>query len=232
MLANLLSHHFSHPETDNVVVIGLGRFGSAVAESLVNMGHDVMGIDSDDVLIQQWSETLTHAIQCDSTNVAVMKQIGVADFKYAIVGIGSDLSASLMTIMVLLELGIEDIWVKATSAAHGKIATRIGAHHVVYPEAAMAARVAHLVTGKILDFIEFDDDFAIAKIRAPAFMHNRSIYESEIQKRFNVMVVGVKKIDGDLQHITGDTLISPDDLLVISGLTQHIYNIANQDLSH
>ncbi len=228
MLANFISRHFLPSKPDSVVVIGLGRFGGAVAQSLMRMGHDVMGIDNNEALIQKWAETLTHTVQCDSTNVTVMRQIGVADFNHAIVGIGSDLAASIMTIMVLLELGINDIWVKATSTAHGQIAERIGAHHVVYPEAAMGERVAYLVTGKILDFIEFDDQLAIAKVSAPISMHHHSIAETGIQRIFGLTVVGVKRANEYFQHITPDTLILPTDLLIVSGTSRQIEFFANK----
>jgi trk system potassium uptake protein TrkA len=181
-----------------------------------------MGIDRNPEPVQAWADRLTHAVQADSTNESVMLQLGVADFKHAIVGIGSDLSASLMTIMVLTELGLKDIWVKAMTPDHGQIAQRIGAHHVVYPEADMGARVAHLITGRLMDFIEFDDGFAIAKICAPASIHNLTLAESGVRAKFGVTVVGVKRANQDFQHATPETLILPEDLLIVSGPTRKI----------
>lgn len=227
-MGKMIREQFTHSKTDSVVVIGLGRFGSAVAQSLVRLGHDVMGIDSDEARVQAWSEVMTHAVRCDSTKTNVMRQLGVGDFDHAIVGIGSDLAASLMTIVTLMELGIKDIWVKATSVEHGLIAKRIGANHVVYPEAAMGERVAHLITGQMMDFIEFEDGFAIAKIRAPTSMHNRSLAEAGMQQEYGVTVVGVKHANEDFQHATPAVRLLAGDLLIVSGPTGRIEEFAGR----
>ncbi len=221
-MARLFTEQYSFAKGDSVVVIGLGRFGSSVAQSLVHLGHDVMGIDRDELLIREWADLLTHAVQADSTNTAIMRQLGVADFSHAIVGIGTDIAASLMTLMVLTELGIKDIWVKALTAEHGQIAERIGAHHVVYPEANMGERVAHLISGRMIDFIEFDDGFAIARIHAPASTHQQTLGESMIREKFGVTVVGIKRAHEDFQHATPSSQILPGDLLIISGPTRKI----------
>jgi trk system potassium uptake protein TrkA len=222
LLGRIFSEQFSFSAGDSVVVIGLGRFGGAVAQSLMSLGHDVMGIDMKEELVQTWGDRLTHAVQADSTNENTMLQLGVADFSHAIVGIGSDLAASLMTLMVLTELGIKDIWVKAMTREHGQIAQRIGAHHVVYPEADMGERVAHLITGRLMDFIEFEDGFGIAKINAPVETCNQALAESHIRTRFGVTVVGVKRANEDFQHALPETRILPGDILIVSGPTRKI----------
>jgi trk system potassium uptake protein TrkA len=158
----------------------------------------------------------------------VLRQLGVADFAHAIVGIGTDLAASLMTIMALTELGIQDIWVKALTAEHGHLAQRIGAHHVVYPEADMGERVAHLITGRMIDFIEFDDGFAIAKIHAPLPTQNNTLADANIREKYGVTVVGLKRANEDFQHATPSTLILPGDLLIVSGSTHLIQKFAGR----
>lgn len=163
------------PRQDSVVVIGLGRFGGAVAESLARMGHDVLGVDESADLVQSWSDRLTHVVQADTSDADTLRQLGVQEFQHAVVGIGTDIEASVLTTLALSELGIRDIWAKAVSRNHGRILERTGAHHVVYPEAAMGERVAHLVTGKMIDFIEFDDGFALVKTRAPREATGRSL---------------------------------------------------------
>jgi len=229
LLAKLLfSEKFSFSKGDSVVVIGLGRFGSSVARSLTRLGHDVMGIDQAAEPVHTWADLLTHAVQADSTNVMALRQLGVADFPHAIVGIGSDMAASLMTIMALTELGIKDIWVKALTAEHGQIATRIGAHHVVYPEADMGERVAHLISGRMVDFIEFDDGFAIAKIHAPERVHNATLAAAGVREKFGVTVVGLKRANEDFQHATPSTQVLPGDLLIVSGPTHDIQRFAGQ----
>lgn len=225
-MARLFSERFSFSQGDSVVVIGLGRFGGAVAGSLVELGHDVMGIDSDEARVQSWSDRLTHCVQTDSTQVAVMRQLGVADFAHAIVGIGNDLGASLMTVMALTELDVKDIWVKATTPEHGRIAQRIGAHHVVYPEADMGQRVAHQITARMMDYIEFDDGFAIARIPAPATTHDRNLTESKVRERFGVTIVGVKRQHEDFVHATAETRVRAGDLLIVSGPTRKVERFA------
>ncbi|MGI4846264.1 MAG: potassium channel family protein [Janthinobacterium lividum] len=222
MLGRIFTEQFAFSASDSVVVIGLGRFGGAVAQSLMRLGHDVMGIDQREDLVQFWGDRLTHAVQADSTNESTMLQLGVADFSHAIVAIGSDLAASLMTLMVLTELGIKDIWVKAQTPDHGQIAQRIGAHHVIFPEADMGARVAHLITGRMMDFIEFEDGFAIAKIHAPPDTHHQILAESQVRTRHGVTVVGVKRANEDFQHAQPETRILPADLLIVSGPTKKI----------
>ncbi|MEX5746511.1 TrkA family potassium uptake protein [Massilia sp. X63] len=222
MLGRIFTEQFAFSAGDSVVVIGLGRFGGSVAQSLVRLGHDVMGIDRREDLVQFWGDRLTHAVQADSTNENVMLQLGVADFSHAIVAIGSDLAASLMTLMVLTELGIKDIWIKAQTPEHGQIAQRIGAHHVVFPEADMGARVAHLITGRMMDFIEFEDGFAIAKIHAPPGTHFQTLAEAHVRSRYGVTIVGVKRANQDFEHALPDTRILPADLLIVSGPTRKI----------
>jgi trk system potassium uptake protein len=227
LLAKLFSEHYAFAQGDSVLVIGLGRFGGAVAHSLMRLGHDVMGIDREEAPVQAWSDRLTHTVQADATNVQVLRQLGAADFAHAIVGIGTDLACSLMTVMALSELGIPDIWVKAMTPEHGQIAQRIGAHHVVYPEADMGVRVAHLITGRMMDYIEFDDGFAIAKIKAPPVVCNKALSESLIRERFGVTVVGVKRMHEDFQHAKPETRILSGDLLIVSGATKKMEKFAS-----
>ncbi|WP_229255350.1 potassium channel family protein [Duganella phyllosphaerae] len=227
MLGKIFSEQFSFSSGDSVVVIGLGRFGGSVAETLMRMGHDVMGIDRDADLVQLWADKLTHAVQADTTNASVLRQLGVAEFSHAIVGIGADLASSLMSLMVLTELGIKDIWVKALTPEHGQIAQRIGAHHVVYPEVDMGERVAHLISGRMMDFIEFDDGFAIAKLRAPVLTHNKTLADAQVRSRFGVTIVGVKRAGEDFQHALPETLVRPGDILVVSGATHKIEEFAS-----
>ncbi|MGF6879209.1 potassium channel family protein [Paraburkholderia sp. MM5477-R1] len=228
MLADLFKISLAFSKGDSVVVIGLGRFGCAVAQSLLRLGHDVMGIDRDEQQVQLWADRLTHAVQADSTNVNTLRQLGVADFPHAIVGIGSDLSASLMTLMALTELQIKDIWLKAVTTEHAQIAQRIGAHHVVYPEAEMGERIAHLITGRIVDYIEFGEGFAVAAIHAPAPTHNRPLADCGVLEAFGVMVMAVRRAGEEFQHAGPDTVVVPGDLLIVSGPASRVEEFAGR----
>ncbi len=212
--------------SNNVVVVGLGRFGGAVAQSLTRLGHEVLAIEEDLSLVQSWSDRLTHVVQADSSNIEALRQLGVADFQHAVVGIGSDIEASVLTVLALTELGVPDIWAKAVTTNHGKILEKTGAHHVVYPEAAMGERVAHLVTGKMIDFIEFDDDFAIVKTRPPREAVGKTLAESQLRSRHGVTVVGVKRPREDFTYAKPDTLVVEGDLLIVSGPTQKVERFA------
>ncbi len=211
---------------ENVVVIGLGRFGGQVAQSLLRLGHEVLGIDEDPRLVQQWSDDLTHVVQADATDEDALRQVGIREFSRAVVGIGTDIEASVLTVLALSELGIVDIWAKAISTKHGKILRSVGAHHVIYPEAAMGERVAHLITSRMLDFIEFDDDFAIAKTRAPREAVGRSLAEIALRSTFGVTVVGVKARGSDFVFAAPETVVPDSGVLIVAGTTEQVQRFA------
>lgn len=213
-------------KANSVVVIGLGRFGGAVAKSLTHLGHDILAIDENLDLVQRWSDQLTHVVQADSRDIETLRKLGVPDFLHAVVGIGSDIEASVLTVLALSEMGVPDIWAKAVNANHGKILEKTGAHHVVYPEAAMGERVAHLVTGKMIDFIEFDDDFAIVKTRPPREALGKTLADSALRTRHGITVVGVKRPRQDFTYAKPDTVVVEGDLLIISGPTAKVERFA------
>lgn len=211
---------------NSVVVIGLGRFGGAVATSLMRLGHEVMGIDEDPQIVQRWADRLTHVVQADTTSGEALRQLGVKDFAHAVVGIGTDVEASVLTVLALEDLGIPDIWAKATTAKHGRILERTGAHHVIYPEAAMGERVAHVVTGRMIDFIEFDDGFAIAKTNAPRESFDKTLSESALRSKYGVTIVGLKRGRADFTYARPDTIVEAGDILIVSGATSLVEKFA------
>ena len=213
---------------DSVVVMGLGRFGASVARALVAAGHEVLAMDADEAVVQELAHELPHVVKADSTELQALQQLSVTDFSHAVVSIGANLEASVLTVLNLAQMGVKDIWAKANNPQHGRIAERVGAHHVIYPEADMGERVAHLVTGKMMDFIEFDDGFAIAKIQAPPPTHTRTLAESQVREKFGVTVVGVKRANEDFQHANPETRILPGDLLIVSGPTTKVERFAGR----
>lgn len=204
---------------DSVVVIGLGRFGASVARSLVASGHEVLAMDTDEDTVQSLAAELPHVVRADATDLGALKQLSVTDFSHAVVSIGANLEASVLTVLNLAQLGMKDIWAKANSPQHGRITERVGAHHVIYPEADMGERVAHLVTGKMMDFIEFDDGFAIAKTRAPMETHNKTLAMSNVRKKHGITVVGIKRRHQDFIYAKPETEIKPGDHLIVAGPT-------------
>jgi trk system potassium uptake protein TrkA len=205
--------------TDAVVVVGLGRFGTSVAMSLLRLGHDVLAIDENAELVQKWSDDLTHVVAADSTDEEALQQLGVEGFPRAVVGIGADIEASVLTVLALAELGIQDIWAKAISRKHGQILERVGAHHVVYPEHDMGERVAHMVTGAVIDYIEFDDGFSIARTKSPHEAHGRTLSESALRSKYGITVVGVKRRGEDFTYARPETRVHAGDELIVSGPT-------------
>ncbi|MCL9999113.1 MAG: TrkA family potassium uptake protein [Erythrobacter sp.] len=200
-----------------VLVVGLGRFGGAVARRLASMGTEVLGVDRHPDLVQDHAEHLTKVVEADCTDPAVLRQLGAADFDTAVVGIGSDVEASVLTVLALADMGLTNIWAKACNANHARILERIGATHVVFPEERMGERVAHLLNERLLDFIAFDDEFAIARLSAPEPIVGLPLMTSACRKKYNVTVVGVKRKGEAFIHAVPDTLIFPEDELVVSG---------------
>jgi trk system potassium uptake protein TrkA len=200
-----------------VLVVGLGRFGSALAVNLAQLGHDVMAVDADPALVQQYSDQLTHVVQADATSEAAMRQLGAADFDRAVVAIGTGIEASLLSTGVLIDLGIREIWAKAITTPHGRILERIGAGHVVYPERETGQRVAHLISGRLMDYMEFDDGFTIIKMRAPREAHDRTLAESALRGKYGVTIVGVKRPGEGFIYARPDTHIRADDVIIVAG---------------
>jgi trk system potassium uptake protein TrkA len=200
-----------------VLVIGLGRFGTAVAHTLTSLGHDVVGVDADPKLVQQAAQALTHVVEADTTDPEALRQLGAAEFDRAVVGIGSNIEASILTTAALADLGVPHIWAKAITAEHGRILERVGAHHVVLPEHDAGVRIAHLVTGQMMEYIEFDPGFALVETRAPAEMVGRNLAELGLRARYGVTIVCVKPAGGSFTYATADTVIGADDLLVAVG---------------
>lgn len=212
--------------TDGILVVGLGRFGGQVAASLVRLGHEVLAIDQDDGIVQRWSDRLTYVVQADSTDEDALQQLGVADLRRAIVGIGTDIEASVLTVLALNEIGVRDIWAKAITAKHGKILSAVGADHVIYPEAAMGERVAHLIASQMLDFIEFDDGYAIAKLQAPEEAIGRTLAESALRSKYGITVVGVKMTGSDFTYARPETMVYGGALLIVAGKTPEVERFA------
>ncbi len=215
-------------KSESVVVIGLGRFGRSVAQSLVQLGHEVLGIDDRAEIVQEMSSLLTHVVQANSTSVEVLRQLNVGSYAHGVVAIGSDLESSILTVLALSELEVKDIWAKALNERHGKILERTGAHHVVLPEKTMGERVAHLVTSKIIDFIEFDDDFAIAQTRAPMDVVGKTLAESALRTAHNVTVVGIKRPGQDFAYGRPETKVMQGDLLIVAGHIRQVEAFAGK----
>ncbi len=199
-----------------VLVFGLGRFGSAIADTLDNMDVEVLAIDRDPITVERWSRRIP-CVEANGADPRALDQIGVGDFAAAVVGVGTSLEASVLITGNLVDAGVPEIWAKATSHEHKRILERIGAHHVVLPEAEAGARIAHSVGGKMIDYIDVEDGFTIVKMRPPRETHHFTLGELDLQNKYGVHVIGVKRADQDFEDSTAETLIGPEDLLVVAG---------------
>ena len=210
------------PSNAPVLVIGLGRFGAATAGQLQREGREVLAVDTDPTLVQKWAERVTHAVQLDARNIDALRQIGAQEFSVAVVAVGTSIEASVLVTANLADLRITQIWAKAMSATHGRILKRIGAHHVIYPEAEAGERTAHLLHGRMLDYIKFDDEFVMAKMYPPKPIRGLSLRESDIRTRFQVTIVGVKAPGKEFTYATPETIVSNHDIIIVAGTSEQV----------
>lgn len=203
--------------SDPVLVIGLGRYGTALAVELVRRGTEVLAIDSRPKIVESLAGKLTHVVTADATDAETLEQLNAGEFYRAVVAIGTDVEASILTTSLLSEMGIEDIWAKAITAQHGRILQRVGAHHVVFPENDMGERTAHLVSGRMLDYVEIDKNFAMIKTTPSRDFVGVPLGESRLRSRFGVTVVAVKSQDEDFTYATAETVLTYDDTIAVVG---------------
>lgn len=213
------------PAQDSVLVIGLGRFGGTLATTLVEMGSTVLGVDAAPAIVQAHAGRLTKVVEADATSADVLEQLGATDFGEVVVGIGN-LEASILATTELVRMGCADVWAKALTDAHATILERVGAHHVIRPEQDMGRRIAHMVNGRVLDYIPLDPDFALVETHAPPALHGQALGSADVRQRFGVTVVCVKPEGEGFATATADTVIRPGDLLLVAGPTGAVEDFA------
>lgn len=204
-------------KNDQTLVIGLGRFGRAIAETLNELGHEVLGVDASARIVQSCVPTMTHVVQADATDVEALRQLGAPDFPTAVVAIGTDVQASILATYALVDLKIPRIWAKAITAEHGAILERVGAHRVIFPERDMGVRMAHSMVGRTIDYIEIDENFVLLETTAPREAIGKTLQDAGLRKRHDVTVVCVKRPGGLFTYATPETVVNTGDLLVVAG---------------
>jgi len=175
-------------------VIGLGRFGSAVAKALAEKGFEVMVIDSDENEVSALSELVTQSLVLDATDEKGLKDAGVLDVDTAIVSVGQKIDSSILITLLLKELGIKQVIVKAVNSLHGTILKRIGADRVIFPEREVASRLAEsFVSPKIFDYIELSPTHSVIEIAAPKAFFGKTLKELGFRERQKVNVIAIKR---------------------------------------
>lgn len=210
-------------------VIGLGRFGSSLARELTKLGHEVLGIDQDEEAVDEMSEVLTHVVVADSTDEEVLRSLGIRNFDCVIVAIGSDIQSSILTAILLKDIGVPLVVTKALSELHGKVLNKIGVDRVIFPERDMGIRVAHqLVSPNLLDFIELSRDYTIAELSVPKRMSGRTLKDLNLRVKYGCSVVAINKKEGVIIAPTANDLLEERDIMVIIGTNSQIESFESE----
>lgn len=201
------------------LVIGLGRFGTSVAQTLYSAGESVLAIDDNDDIVQEVidNEIIDNGVCCDATDEKALRDLGINNFDVAFVCIGGNIQASILITLTLKELGVKRVIAKAVSTPHGKVLDKIGADEIVYPESFMGVRVAHAeMTPNIIEHLKFSDNFLILEIKAPTSFINKNLVEIELRKKYKANIIAIRKANGQEDvSPSADSVIQEGDTLII-----------------
>ncbi len=210
------------------IVIGLGRFGESVAETLYSLGNDVLAVDFDEDVVQNISDNVTHAVQADANDENSLRALGIRNFDCAVISIGSNIQSSILATLLVKELGVKYVITKATNALHAKVLYKIGADRVVFPERDMGVRVAHnLVSSNILDYIELSPDYSIAEVISPEEWHNKTLGELNIRAQYGINVMAIKRNNDIDVAPSADNIVEPGDIIVAIGNIEELNKLEN-----
>lgn len=204
-------------------VIGLGRFGGSICKELSLEGKQVLAIDKDESKVNEYKNIVSHAVILDSTDEESLKEIGIKNFEDVIVAIGENIQASILTTVILTDLGIKNITVKAQNDYHEKILRKLGVERVVHPERDMGKRIAHnIISNNILDYLELSDDHSIVEVKAGRKMIGKSLIDLDIRANFGCNVVAIKS--GKMINVSpsADQPIEADDILIVIGADEDL----------
>ena len=206
----------SRDKNKQYIVVGLGRFGSAIAETLCEAGEEVLGVDKDMDLVEGMRDKITHAVQMDAMDRDALEALGVRDFDVAFVTMGSDIRASGTITLMLKELGVKRIIAKAHDDFHGRMLEKLGADKVLFPERDMGRRVAHnLVSGNIVDYLELSPEYSMAEVRPMKDWVGKTLKDLALRSRAGVNVIAIKRGEDVNPMPQPDTVISEDDALLV-----------------
>lgn len=210
----------------NFLVLGAGRFGISVAETLDYLGHEVCVIDKNADIIQDIAENVTHAIVGDCCEATVLKSIGAANFDTVIVALSEDMQASILATVLLKEMGVKNVMTRATDEMHRKILEKVGADEVLMPEREMGERLAHmLVAKKRFHDLELSSEFSVVQIECPSKWVGRNPVSLDARNRYGINIIAVERGDDVLMALTDDDVFKRDDIIVIVGKNSDIKDL-------
>ncbi len=207
------------------VVIGMGRFGSALAMELSRLGHEVLVMDESEERISKISDHVTHAVICDAKDEQVIRSVGVRNFDCVVVAIAGDIEDSVLVTLTLKELGVKTVIAKAQSLMHMKVLERVGADKVVFPERDMGHRLAqNLVATNIIDFLELSEDYSIVEITTPKGWRNKTIKELNIRGVYGINIIAVREPESRVVTVSpsADYRVGEKDILIVIGKNEDI----------
>ena len=207
----------------SVIVIGLGRFGSAAARELMTLGHEVLAIDDSEALVNEIAPSVTHAQQLDASDERALRDVGAGEFEHAIVAISSNIEASIFATMALKNLGVRNVVAKAANLLHGRILERVGASRVVYPEREMGASVAHSFSiPHVLDYLDIAPRFGVVKVRPPESLVGKTLRELDFPGRLSLTPVALRRGKQVTVNPSRDERIEATDELILVGLDEKL----------
>jgi len=198
------------------LVVGLGRFGRAVAETLCEAGEEVLAIDRRMDLVEDMKESVTQAVQLDAIDKDALKALGVQDFDVAFVTVASDIKVSGVVTMLLKELGVKQVIAKASDEFHGRMLEKLGADKVLFPERDMGRRIAHnLISGNIIDYLELSPDFSMAEILPEPAWVGKTLKDLDMRAKMGVNVVAIRNGEVLDAMPTLNTVIHEKDVMLV-----------------
>lgn len=201
-----------------VLVIGLGRFGSAVARELERLGHEVLAVDRNEQLVNDIAPDVTHALQLDAADEDALRSAGAGDFGTAIVAISTATEPSIFATMVLKRLGVENVIAKAGSLLHGEILSRVGADRVVFPERETGLRLAHSFNlPNVIDYVDVAPNFGIEKVRPPKSFIGRTLGELDLKGRLGLVPVALRRGTQVFVNPAKEERVTEGDELILIG---------------
>lgn len=199
-------------------VIGLGRFGGSICEELTELEMPVLAIDIDEDRVRKFASIASHVVCADTTDEQVLKDLGMRNFDHVIVAIGDDLHASILTTLMLKELGVKKVTAKAQNDYHEKVLSKIGADVVVHPERDMGRRIAHnMVSNNVLDYLELSEEHSIVEIVANKRLGGHSLIELNIRAKYGINIVAIKRGNEIIVSPHASERIQTDDILIVIG---------------